>query len=209
MTWMQLAHGLRLDPVAKGSPEAPVARLHDAADSAATLSPFAARGARRPVDISSTPRAASQSIDASLYLFALCRHLQTIALDRRGIDCLSDAEGAGRLPEAACRMLGSMVCELAKDAGACSQPATARRTITVTLRRRGTICLCTVSGQGRMGSHEDAQPGLQRVRQLAAELRGGCMVRSMPDRGITAIMFDVLSIERSFPAPVSRHRAAA
>lgn len=177
------------------------------------------QSAWRPVDISSTRRAVSQSgdglsrergeIDASLYLFALCRHLQTIVLDRRDIDCLSDAEGAGRLPEAACRILGSMVCDLVQDASARSQPETARRTVTVTLRRRGTICLCTISGQGRTDSYEDAQPGLQRVRQLAAELRGSCMVRSMPDRGITAIMFDVHLVERCSQAAIWRHRAAA
>lgn len=183
----------------------------------------------RPVDISSVaptahgglapsangssraiPYAAAEprEIDASLYLFALCKQLQAIYLARRSIDCLVDADGAGRLPEAACRMLGSMVCELVKDASARSQPETARRAVSVTLRRRGTTCLCTISGQGRTDSYECAQPGLQRVRQLAAELRGRCMVRSMPDRGTTAIMFDVHLVERCFPAAISRYRAA-
>lgn len=191
--------------------------------------PVMSPSTRRPIDISSVaptvrgalapstnrssravPYAAAGpgEIDASLYLFALCRQLQTIYL-RRGIDCLLDADGAGRLPEAACRMLGAMVCELVKDAGARSQPETARRTVTVTLLRRGTTCLCTISGQGRTGSYECAQPGLQRVRQLAAELPGSCMIRSMPDRGITAIMFDAHSVGRCSPAAIWRHRATA
>src|SRR5882672_8069594 len=145
--------------------------------SATTEVPGMSPSTWRPVDISSIaptahgglapsangssraiPYAASEprEIDASLYLFALCRQLQTIYLARRGIDCLLDADGAGRLPEAACRMLGSMVCELVQDASTRSQPETARRTVSVTLRRRGTTCLCTISGQGRTDSYEYA-----------------------------------------------------
>jgi pimeloyl-ACP methyl ester carboxylesterase len=45
MTWVQFSHGLRLDPIAKGSPEALVVLLHDVGDSAATLIPVAARWA--------------------------------------------------------------------------------------------------------------------------------------------------------------------
>jgi predicted esterase len=45
MTWMQFPHGLRLDPIAKESPEALVVVLHDVGDSAATLTPIAARWA--------------------------------------------------------------------------------------------------------------------------------------------------------------------
>jgi pimeloyl-ACP methyl ester carboxylesterase len=45
MTWVQFSPGLRLDPVAKGSPEALVVLLHDVGDSAATLIPVAARWA--------------------------------------------------------------------------------------------------------------------------------------------------------------------
>ena len=197
--------------------------------STTTEVPVMSPSTRRPIDISSVaptargglapstkrssravPYAAAEprEIDAALYLFALCRQLQAIYLARRNIDCLVDADGAGRLPEAACRMLGSMVCELVQDASACSQPEIARRAVSVTLRRRGTTCLCTISGQGRTDSYECAQPGLQRVRQLAAKLRGRCMVRSMPDRGTTAIMFDVLLVERCFPAAISRYRAA-
>jgi hypothetical protein len=182
----------------------------------------------RPVDISSgapTARGAFGSMngssgairyaaeepremEASLYLFALCRQLQTIYLARRGIDFVLDAAGAGRLPEATCRMLGSMLYELVRDAGSRSQPETARRTVSVTLRRRGTICLCTISGQGDMDPAGDAQPGLQRARGLALELGGSCMVRAMPDRGVTAIMFDVLFVERRFPAAIRRRRAS-
>src|ERR1700730_13087887 len=45
MTWRQFSHGLRLDPIAKGSPEALVILLHDLGASAATLTPIAARWA--------------------------------------------------------------------------------------------------------------------------------------------------------------------
>ena len=45
MSGVQFAPGLRLDPVAKGSPEALVALLHDVGESAAALTPFAARWA--------------------------------------------------------------------------------------------------------------------------------------------------------------------
>ena len=178
-----------------------------------SVAPTARGGLARSTKRSSraVPYAAAEprEIDASLYLFALCRQLQAIYLARRNIDCLVDADGAGRLPEAACRVLGSMVCELVQDASACSQPEIARRAVSVTLRRRGTTCLCTISGQGRKGSYECAQPGLQRVRQLAAELCGRCMVRSMPDRGTTAIMFDVHLVERYPQAAIWRHGAAA
>lgn len=45
MSWIQFSHGLRRDPIAKGSPEALVVLLHDVGDSAATLTPIAARWA--------------------------------------------------------------------------------------------------------------------------------------------------------------------
>lgn len=45
MTWMPFPHGLRLDPIAKGSPEALVVLLHDVGESAATLTAVAARWA--------------------------------------------------------------------------------------------------------------------------------------------------------------------
>jgi predicted esterase len=45
MTWMQFSHGVRLDPIAKGSPEALVILLHDLGARAATLSPVVARWA--------------------------------------------------------------------------------------------------------------------------------------------------------------------
>ena len=45
MNWMQFSHGLRLDPIIKGSPEALVILLHDLGSSGATLTPVAARWA--------------------------------------------------------------------------------------------------------------------------------------------------------------------
>jgi predicted esterase len=45
MNWLQFSHGFRLDPIAKGSPEAVVVLLHDIGASAATLIPVAERWA--------------------------------------------------------------------------------------------------------------------------------------------------------------------
>lgn len=45
MTWVQFPHGFRLDPIAKGSPEALVVLLHNIGDFAAMLTPVAARWA--------------------------------------------------------------------------------------------------------------------------------------------------------------------
>src|SRR5258707_3025941 len=45
MSWKRFSHGFRLDPIAKGSPEALVVLLHDLGPSAATLTPVAARWA--------------------------------------------------------------------------------------------------------------------------------------------------------------------
>jgi hypothetical protein len=145
-------------------------------------------------------------IDAGLFMLALCGYLQTTYLDRRGIDCFLDAVGTGRLPEMVCRMLDLMVRELVKDVSERLPNETARRTVAVTLRRRGTICLCTIAAHGLTNSSEDAQPGLQRVRQLATDLHGGCTVRSMPDRGLIAIMFDIHLVERFSPAAISLYR---
>lgn len=150
--------------------------------------------------------AAPREIDAYLYMFALCRHLQATCLDRRGVDCLLDADGAGRLPETVCRMLGLMVCELVKDAGTWSPAETPRRMVGVTLRRRDTTCLCTITCRGLADRCASAQRGLERVQRFAAELGGSCMVRAMPERGLTAIMFDVLSVERQIPTAIRRHR---
>jgi predicted esterase len=45
MTWTQLSHGLQLDPIARGSPEALVVLLHDHGASPSLLTPVAARWA--------------------------------------------------------------------------------------------------------------------------------------------------------------------
>jgi hypothetical protein len=144
-------------------------------------------------------------IDADLYLFALCTHLQSICLDRHGIGCILDADGAGRLPEAVCRMLGAMVCELINDAGECTHNQTAERMVRVTLRRRGTACLCTVS-RWCGDSCACEKPGLQRAWELASELNDGCKVRPMPDLGLTAIMFDLNLVGGSLAAQIWPYR---
>jgi hypothetical protein len=145
-------------------------------------------------------------VDACLYIFGLCKELQTTHLDRRGIDCLIDGGNIGRLPEIVCRMLGLMVCELVRDA---SKSTIAPRTLTLTLRRRGDVCLCTISGEGVPVPYGDPQSGLRRVRQLAAELDGACMIRSMPERGTVAIMFDACLVEPRLPMTIWRYRAGA
>jgi two-component sensor histidine kinase len=148
----------------------------------------------------------SREVDACLYMFGLCKQLQMTCLARRRIDCLVDTAGAGRLPETVCRMLGLMVCELVKDA---SESTIAPRTVRVTLRRRGDVYLCTISGRGAPDACTDPKPGLRRVRQLSAELDGGCMIRSVPDRGTVAIMFDARFVEPLLPAAIRRYRADA
>jgi hypothetical protein len=155
------------------------------------VAPSGARSWRTIPLVASEPR----EIDACLHMFALCKLLQMTCLDRVRVDYLADGERVGRLPDAVCRILGLMVCELVKDASG------RFRRIAVTLRRRGTTCLCTISCQDRREQYEDAQPGLQRVLQLATELRG-CMIRPMSDRGITAIMFDVHLVEQNLPAAI-------
>jgi two-component sensor histidine kinase len=137
------------------------------------------------------PQVASREIDASLYMFALCTHLQMIFLDRCGIHCVVDAGDAGRLPETICRMLGFIVRELVCDASRCSKPEMAGGTVSVILRRRETTCICTVSRHCLAPSCACAQPGLQRSERFAAEFSGSCVIRPMPDRGITCIVFDV------------------
>jgi hypothetical protein len=147
-------------------------------------------------------------IDADLYLFALCKHLQTIYLDRRGIGCVFDADGIGRLPETVCRMLGLMVRELVRDVADCCYPDTSQESIKVTLRRRGTTYLCAVSRRCS-GSCACARRGLRRVQQLASQLSDHYVVRSTPNRGITAILFDIDLVERSLPTPMYRAQRAS
>ena len=153
------------------------------------------------------PRVAQEpeEVDATSYIFRQCKELQPTYLDRRGIDCLIDID-AGRLPEIVCRMLGLMVCELVKDA---SESTIAPATVRVMLRRRGDVCLCTISGQGAPDACMDPKPGLRRVQQLSTELDGGCMIRSMPDRGTVAIMFDTCFVEPLLPASICRYRVGA
>ena len=148
--------------------------------------------------------ARESEVDACLYLFGLCKELQATHLDRRGIDCLIDGGNIGRLPEIVCRMLGLMVGELVRDASECR---IAPRTLTLTLHRRGDICLCTISGQRVTDPHAGPQLGLKRAQQLAAELDGACMIRSMPERGAIGIMFDAYLAEPCLPAAICRYRA--
>jgi hypothetical protein len=145
-------------------------------------------------------------IDARLYMHALCGHLQTIYLNRRGIRCLLDADTIDKLPETACRMLGLMVGGLLIDAGNCSQTETTRAPITVTLHRRGATCLCTISHVCLAESRARVQPGLRRLLRLASELSAACMVRWVIERGMLAIIFDIDLVERCFPAAIRRYR---
>jgi hypothetical protein len=140
-----------------------------------------------------------REIDAELYLFALCKQFHMVYLDQRGIGCILDAEGTGRLPESVCRILGLMVRELVNDAAECAYPS--QNTVTVTLRRRGTTYLCAVSSPcGESCSCK--KRGLRRAQQLASQLSDRCVIRAMPDRGITAIMFDIDSIEQCVAEPI-------
>ena len=159
----------------------------------------------------SIPRPAPKprEIDAQLYMFALCSHLQSIYLDRRGIRCLLDAATVGKLPEAVCRMLGSMVGGLLIDAGDCSRAETARVPITVTLGRRGTVGLCMISHECFTDTCACTQPGLRRLLRIAAEFRAACRVRWASEAGIIAIAFDIDLVERCFPTAIRRYRWAA
>jgi two-component sensor histidine kinase len=143
-----------------------------------------------------------REIDAELYLFSLCKQFQTVYLHPRGIGCVLDADGTGRLPETVCRTLGLMVRELLNDAAECAYPKPSQDTVTVTLRRRGTTYLCAVSNPCGE-SCACKRHGLRRAQQLASQLSDRCVIRAMPDRGITAIMFDIDLSEQCFAEPIS------
>jgi len=163
------------------------------------------RSHERPLDPIPPLAAEPGAIDASLYMFALCSYLQATYLARRGVRCVLEADGAGRLPEAVCRMLGMMVCELVHGTSACTQLDT--ETVTVTLRRRGTTCLCTISRRCVGGTCTCPQTGLQRALKLGAELGDSCVIRALPERGLTAVMFDTHLVEPCITAALQRYRA--
>lgn len=148
-------------------------------------------------------------IDARLYMFALCSHLQSIYLDRRGIRCLLDAHTVGKLPEAVCRMLGSMVGGLLIDAGDCSRAETTRAPITVTLGLRGKVGLCTISHECFADSSACAEPRLRRLLRIAMEFSAACRVRWAPESGMIAITFNIDLVERCFPTAIRSYRWAA
>ncbi len=156
--------------------------------------PVRPRGVRRPM---SEPR----DIDASLYVFALCRQLQMTVLDRRGIDCMVDVEGTGRLPTAACRFLGRVVTELVTGASGGEVLGTTPPAVVVSLRRRGATCLCTVGCRGLQSRYPD------RLHRVAADLQGRCMVRAMPERDLVAVMFDIAAIGSTVSDELWRRRA--
>jgi hypothetical protein len=181
-----------------------------AANEATVIDPpvpnWADPGSRDEIHLSRFLRFAPPQIDAGLFMFALCKHLQMIYLDPRGIDFRLAADEGGRLPPAACRMLGFMVSEIVKDASECREAGIPRPAVNVTLHRRGTTYLFTISKRGLETRPESAQPGLLRVLDLARELPGHCLVRSMPARGTIALMFDADAIEQGFPAAIWRSR---
>lgn len=147
---------------------------------------------------------APREIDARSYLFALCRCLEATCLDRHGIDCLFEADTAGKLPDFVCHTLGSIVCEIVEDIAESAPTQPSGETVTVTLRRHGTTCLCAVSHWGARDPGVQWQPGLQRVRKLALRLHGCCMARHLADRSLVAVMFDVQFGERRFPVEIWR-----
>jgi two-component sensor histidine kinase len=172
------------------------------------ITPRPRRLSARTTELRSAGSARESAIDADLYVFALCRQLQMTCLDRRDIDCRVDVEDVGRLPTSACRLLGLVVTELVNGASECSSLETMRREIAVTVRRRGTTCLCTVACRGLEDACRDEQLGVQRAHHLAAEFDGGCTVQAMPERGLVAVMFDAASVERQFSGAIWRYRAA-
>src|SRR5258708_16916 len=186
-------------------------RQRSADDAPIALAPPSAAGRSSESLSQATPRhrAAPKEIDGGLYLFALCKQLQATSLERRGIDCLIEADHVGRLPEPACRMLGLMVCDLVKDAGRRTHSEIPRPTITVSLQRRGSTCLCTVSHRGLGDWPVAAESGLQRVLRFAADSHRSFMVRSMPDRRTTAIMFEAHAVHEWVPEALSRYRLDA
>lgn len=140
------------------------------------------------------------TIDANLYLFALCRQLQIVCLDSRGIDCLVDVEDAGRLPEDACRLLGSIVSQVVAAASR-SAPVEARpHRIAVTVRRHGTTCVCAIAFQGLA----DPCAAADRLSHLPADLEHGLLVRILPEHGVVAVMFDAARVVPGISALPSR-----
>lgn len=156
---------------------------------------------------SGRPMHGPRDIDASLYVLALCRQLQMTVLDPRGIDCMIDVEGVGRLPISACRFLGRVVTALVTTAGASAKLGTSASAVIVSLRRRGTTCLCTVGCRGLGDLCAATSGSLARISQLAEGLKTRCAVRLMPEGNMVAVMFDAASADRAASETLWQERA--
>lgn len=121
MTWMRFSHGLRLDPIAKGSPEALVVLLPDLGAAAAML-PIAARwattvpttafvlldGGEPLAELVLSEQLRSFRLDASELVLAGFGNGGTLALHillRRGWRCAGILAFSARLPRLPCRIL--------------------------------------------------------------------------------------------------------
>ena len=145
-------------------------------------------------------------IDAAVYMNAVCKLLKATSLSLSGIQWAVDDQGIGMLPEAICRLLGLMVCQIIGAAAYFPKKAM-QSPIRISLRRRGSIVLCGISSPALAEPSLCDAPGLQRVQQVVAGLRIGCMLRLIPERGLLAIMLDIEGVGSRIPAVVAAYRS--
>jgi len=168
MTWMQYSPGFRRQPIARGSAEALVVVLHDLGDSAATLSPIAARwattvpgtaftaleGIERPA-LPCNGLAALKALDADAGLTALdraARHLRPL-LEQQLRSCRLDASrlvlvGFGYGGTLALHLLLSQAW---RCAGVLAFAAKLTRPLPRILRVGGKVRLIECAGNGHIG----------------------------------------------------------
>jgi predicted esterase len=191
MSWVRFAHGFRLDPIAKGSPEALVVLLHDAGAGAATFTPVADRWAAAVpttafiafdgIDHRDPPDAA----DAPIVLDRASRHLEPLlehALCSRRLD-------ASRLVLVGFRHGGSLALHMVLHrgrscAGALAVAAQGWRPLARILGVDQKVRLIACAGDGG-GDHGGLRDVVARLTARGIDARGCVLAgRALSDAAI-------------------------
>jgi hypothetical protein len=115
--------------------------------------------------------------DVCAYLFGVCRDLQRHYLDRLQAELLFDV-APGKLPEAACHVLGRLVGAFVRETVGDLRAMTLKSIVGIALRRRDTRCVAVLCDSGLRDYTPVPQAGFGSLETGVAQLGGVYTVRT-------------------------------
>jgi hypothetical protein len=143
--------------------------------------------------VAETSPEGANEVDACAYLFRACRDLQLAYQDRR-VDCLFDVDPA-QLPATVCHTSALMMAAEIDDAIERAPSPLPEASVTLTVRQRGTAHVVLIADRGFCDYGRKWDPGLARIRSLAARLHSNCRVSAVADCRTIMVAFDLNAMD--------------